>query len=183
MKVVSKPREDFLNEAYQFWKERRREFRFEDDPKSSAILKMSLRKNWLRRCRRALQLSIKEVARRAGVNPRTVGQIEVREENGDVTLKTMREVADAMGCEFVYGIRPKKGVYPSRMIWQQIMADLLARNQFQGTAVFKNPRRLARLASSRMITPAFRKKQGWVRNRVRYETWEWLPMRGEKKYF
>ena len=64
-------------------------------------------KGWVRATRDALGISARQLAARLNVNRPRVARIEQDEKQGRVTLKTMQAVADALGCEFVYGFVPK----------------------------------------------------------------------------
>jgi predicted DNA-binding mobile mystery protein A len=62
---------------------------------------------WVRAIREALGLPAKQLAARLGVVPSRVSAIEKAEVSGATTVKTLREVAEAMGCTFVYALVPK----------------------------------------------------------------------------
>ena len=62
---------------------------------------------WLRTVRKALQMSGAQLARRLGVTRALISQSESAELTGRVTLKKMREMAEAMNCRFVYAVVPK----------------------------------------------------------------------------
>jgi predicted DNA-binding mobile mystery protein A len=65
---------------------------------------------WLRAVREALGLSLEEVAHKLGkVDRRRVLEFEEGEANDRITLRSLKRVADAMGCELVYAIVPKSG--------------------------------------------------------------------------
>ena len=64
-------------------------------------------KGWVRAIRDALGMSARQLAIRLNVNRPRVTRIEQDEKQGRVTLKTMQNVAEALGCEFVYGFVPK----------------------------------------------------------------------------
>ena len=65
-------------------------------------------KGWIRAIRDALGLSTRQLGDRLGVSKSRITRIEQDEVNGGVTLKTMRRVADAFECVFVYGFVPRK---------------------------------------------------------------------------
>lgn len=65
-------------------------------------------KGWLRAVRQALGMSGKQFARRLGVTPPRITVLEKHEMSGAVTLKTMQQAADALGCDFVYAIVPRE---------------------------------------------------------------------------
>jgi predicted DNA-binding mobile mystery protein A len=65
-------------------------------------------KGWVRAIRDALGISTRQLGDRLGVNKSRITRIEQDEVGGSVTLKTMRRVADALDCVFVYGFVPRK---------------------------------------------------------------------------
>ena len=65
-------------------------------------------KNWLRSARLAQGLKGLELAKRLGVSPARVSMMESDEAKGAVTLKMMQRAANALDCEFVYVLVPKK---------------------------------------------------------------------------
>jgi len=67
-----------------------------------------IRMGWISYMRKAMCMSQSLLAKAAGLNQVTVLQIEKREIDGKVTIQTMRKIAAAMECEFVYAIIPKQ---------------------------------------------------------------------------
>jgi predicted DNA-binding mobile mystery protein A len=64
-------------------------------------------KGWLRSIREALGMSGKQLGERMDVSQPRVVQMEKDEVSGAVTLKTMRQAAEAMDCIFVYAMVPR----------------------------------------------------------------------------
>ena len=64
-------------------------------------------KGWLRSIREALGMSGKQLGERLKVSQPRVVQMEKDELSGALTLKTMRQAAEAMDCQFVYAIIPR----------------------------------------------------------------------------
>ncbi len=64
---------------------------------------------WIATARKALGMSVAQIARRLGVTRARISHAEKAELSGSVTLKTMRATAEAMGCRFVYAIVPVEG--------------------------------------------------------------------------
>jgi predicted DNA-binding mobile mystery protein A len=64
---------------------------------------------WLRTVRKALNMSGAQLARKIGATRSRVAQAEKNELAGTVTLKTLHQMAEAMGCRVVYTIVPIKG--------------------------------------------------------------------------
>ncbi|MDW7773045.1 MAG: mobile mystery protein A [Desulfobulbaceae bacterium] len=67
-------------------------------------------KGWLRAVREALGMSGKQFARRLGVSAPWVSTLEKKELTGSVTIKTMRQAAEALDCVFVYAVVPRKSL-------------------------------------------------------------------------
>ena len=67
-------------------------------------------KGWVRAIRNALGMTGQQLARRLGTNRQRIARIEQDEKQGRVTVNTLRNVAEAMDCEFVYGFVPKQSL-------------------------------------------------------------------------
>ena len=65
-------------------------------------------KGWIRATREALGMSGKQLANRLNVSQPRIPRLEKDEVAGVVSLKTMRQAAEAMDCVFVYAIVPRK---------------------------------------------------------------------------
>ena len=63
---------------------------------------------WLRTVRRAVGITVAEVARRMGVVGSEVYRAEYAEERGVIELQTLRRAAEALGCDLVYGLAPRE---------------------------------------------------------------------------
>ena len=68
------------------------------------------RKGWIRALRDALGMSGEQLASRLGTNKQRVSRIEQDEKLGSITVKTLRNVAEALGCEFIYGFVPRQSL-------------------------------------------------------------------------
>ena len=64
-------------------------------------------RGWIRAIRDALGMSTTQLALRMKVHQPKISRIEQREVSGDITIKTMREAAEAMDCIFVYAVLPR----------------------------------------------------------------------------
>ena len=64
-------------------------------------------RGWLRSIRDALGMSGKQLGERMGVSQPRIVQLEKDEISGALTLKTMRQAAEAMDCIFVYAVVPR----------------------------------------------------------------------------
>ena len=65
-------------------------------------------RGWTKAIREALGMTTRQLAERMGVSPSRVTAIEKAEPTGAVTLKTLRETAEALDCQFVYAFVPTK---------------------------------------------------------------------------
>lgn len=72
----------------------------------------------LRTVRHALRIPVMEVAEAMGIDRSVVFDIETREERGGVTLATMSRMAEAMGCQVVYGVVPLDGL-TMEALWEK----------------------------------------------------------------
>jgi predicted DNA-binding mobile mystery protein A len=64
-------------------------------------------KGWIRAVREALGMNGTQLAQRLKVSQPRIPKIEQDELAGGLTLKTMRQVAEALDCVFVYALVPK----------------------------------------------------------------------------
>jgi len=62
---------------------------------------------WVKTLREALNMSAEQLAQRLGLSRSRVVQLENAEIHDAITLRTLRETADALECELVYAIVPK----------------------------------------------------------------------------
>lgn len=88
------------------------------------------RAGWVKTLRIALNMSVEQLANRLGLTRSRITQLENAETHNAVTLRTLREVANAMECEFVYAFVPKghstlEGIIKTRA--EQIAKERVAR--------------------------------------------------------
>lgn len=67
-------------------------------------------KGWIRAIRDALGMNGRQMADRLGEHRSYTAQIERREMTGAITLASMKKVAQALDCTFVYGFVPHKSL-------------------------------------------------------------------------
>jgi len=65
---------------------------------------------WVRTMRNALGMSGLQLAHRVSVTKARISRLEHDELQGNVTLKSMRSMAKAMNCRFIYAIVPEQEV-------------------------------------------------------------------------
>ena len=64
---------------------------------------------WIKAIRTALGMSMQQLASRLNITKQGVMDIERREKDGSITIKSLRNVANAMDMQLVYGFVPNGG--------------------------------------------------------------------------
>lgn len=64
---------------------------------------------WLKAVRVSLGMSLQQLADKLSITKQSVQEIELREKEGNITLKSLRETANALDMQLVYGLVPKDG--------------------------------------------------------------------------
>jgi predicted DNA-binding mobile mystery protein A len=65
-------------------------------------------RGWIKAIREAIGMTTGQYAKRLGVSQPRVAALEKAEADGVVTLKTLRQAAEALDCDFVYALVPRK---------------------------------------------------------------------------
>ena len=65
-------------------------------------------RGWIKAIREAIGMTTGQFARRLGVAQPRVAALEKAEADGVVTLKSLRQAAEALDCDFVYALVPRK---------------------------------------------------------------------------
>lgn len=66
------------------------------------------RAGWIKTLRKTLGMTAQQLAVRLGVTRARIVQLEDAEKHDAITLRTLKKAAEAMGCELIYAIVPKK---------------------------------------------------------------------------
>jgi predicted DNA-binding mobile mystery protein A len=77
--------------------------------KEIGSLQKVLETGWIKSIRTAIGMSLVQLANRLGVTKQNVQAIENREQEGTLSLKTLRDVARVMDMKLVYGFVPTDG--------------------------------------------------------------------------
>lgn len=64
---------------------------------------------WIKGIRNALGMSMQQLGNKLSITKQSVQEIEQREKEGRITIKSLREVACAMDMQLVYGFVPNDG--------------------------------------------------------------------------
>ena len=67
------------------------------------------RSGWLAAIREAQGIPLRQIAKTLAVTPQAVQKLQVSEANDAISLKCLRQAAEAMGCELVYALLPRSG--------------------------------------------------------------------------
>lgn len=62
---------------------------------------------WLKAVRVSLGMTMQQLARKLSITRQSVREIELREQEGSITLKNLRDAANALDMHVVYGLVPK----------------------------------------------------------------------------
>ena len=64
---------------------------------------------WINAIRTTLGISLQQLAKKMSITKQSVQEIEIREKDGSITLKSLKEVAKVMDMQLVYGFVPNDG--------------------------------------------------------------------------
>ncbi len=64
---------------------------------------------WLKAVRTALGMSLQQLSKRLSITKQSMQEIEQREKDGSITIKSLREAAKALDMQLVYGFVPLDG--------------------------------------------------------------------------
>ena len=64
---------------------------------------------WIKAIRNALGMSMQQLGNKLSITKQSIQEIEQREKDGSITLKSLKEVAKAMDMQLIYGFVPNDG--------------------------------------------------------------------------
>jgi predicted DNA-binding mobile mystery protein A len=64
-------------------------------------------RGWISQLRKAFNMSLAQIGERLSKTPQAIKEIEKRESDESITLKSLREAGDALNMKLVYGFVPK----------------------------------------------------------------------------
>lgn len=118
------------------------------------------RSGWLRAVRTSIGMSQSDLSRRLSVAQPTVEGYERAEASGAITLASLRRAADALDCDLVYALVPRRGLEASiiaraRELAEQIVrrTDHSMRLEAQGVPAVETRRQIADLARTLASKP------------------------------
>lgn len=108
------------------WSQRKKLCRADDEIKGFRTVGPQ-RADRLRQARKAMLYSLEQAADLLGVTRQVFLRLEQREASGKITLERLSAAAEAMGCELVYTIRPRRGKSFAEATWARIADEVEAR--------------------------------------------------------
>lgn len=98
--------------------------------------------SWCKYVRTGLGMTLKQLAKKAGVSYSQIAQIERNEAQDKITLASLKKVAHAMECELIYGFVPNKKLGDIRKEQalkkaKQILAESNLHMEYEDQAVKK----------------------------------------------
>ncbi len=116
---------------------------------------------WIRTVREALGMSLRQLAKRTGLSKTAVASIEKNEAKGSVRLESLVRLADAMDCEFVYAVVPRRSLEETLKRQTTLAAEHLVRRvsdsmelEAQGTSQEERDRLVEELEKRLRDNPA-----------------------------
>lgn len=64
---------------------------------------------WIKAIRVTLGISLQQLGNKLSITKQSVREMELREKEGNITLKSLKHAADALDMQLVYGFVPKDG--------------------------------------------------------------------------
>ncbi|MBA3993346.1 MAG: transcriptional regulator [Cyanobacteria bacterium DS2.3.42] len=69
-----------------------------------------LPRGYIHEIRNALEMTTRQLAERLGISQPSVIDLEKNEHSGSITLRTLENAAEALGCRVVYAVVPKESL-------------------------------------------------------------------------
>ncbi len=161
------PNSEEINYAFRLWYFKNFKFKLEDRIIES-FLDINIEaqpKSWLKVARQAMHKSALAVAKEMKITPRAYAKHEIGEENKTITLAKLMEAAEALDCEFVYGIRPKTRKKFSTLIWERTLPRALQHPWLTKCDQKRKGHALYYIATQLIKNPKFRREQNWSQHK------------------
>ena len=118
---------------------------------------------WIKPIRTALKMTLRQLGNRMNLSPQSIGEMEKREANGNITLNTLKDLARALDMGFVYGFIPNKGSI-EQMIEQRAQ-EIVARTNI--TMALEDQQN-----SKERLTKAIAQKKEKIKNEMPKYLWD-----------
>ena len=122
---------------------------------------------WIKAIRTAIGMSMQQLGNKLNVSKQGIMDIEKREKDGSITIKSLREIARAMDMQLVYGFVPNDGSLDALI---EKRATELATQIVMRTA---NTMKLENQANSKKrIETAIRERAAAIKNEMPKMLWD-----------
>ena len=64
---------------------------------------------WINTIRTSIKMTLEQLGTRISTSKQGAKKVEEREADGSITIKSLKEAANALDMDFVYGFKPRKG--------------------------------------------------------------------------
>jgi len=157
--------QDYDRAFYRWWTDDFpvKEFDLAVEPFNKIEISNGQKNGWLRAAREALLISNEAAAGKLKISRAGFSKLEKMEDEGKITLETLAKAADALDCELVYAIRPKKRVRFSQLIWQKLVREAEVHSWVKRSPPQTKAQALAKIVRQCFHDSEFRKSQGWKR--------------------
>ncbi|MCP4411966.1 MAG: mobile mystery protein A [Gammaproteobacteria bacterium] len=85
------------------------------------------KEGWLKTVRKALNMSVTQLAKRLDVTRSLIYKTEKAEQSGGITLNKMKQVAQALECRFIYAVVPSHKPYTIESIVETMAKKMAMR--------------------------------------------------------
>ncbi|RNL60879.1 mobile mystery protein A [Zhongshania marina] len=137
-----------------------RQYREQVNKASSSVRSLPMPKEgWIRTVRKALGMSGAQLGRKMGKTRAAISNIEKAELSGGVTIAAMEQLAEALGCRFVYAIVPEAQIEGVIEKQAEKKAEGLVRKANQHMALEAQS-----LESDKVAYEVDRLKQGFIKD-------------------
>jgi hypothetical protein len=120
---------------------------------------------WLRDAREASLIPLTLAAKKMEMTRGGFSRLEDREQTGKINLELLAKAAEAIDCELVYAIRPKKRMRFSVFIWKNLVEKAETHSWVRTRVASKQAQALAKIATELFQDPQFRREHGWTERR------------------
>ena len=80
------------------------------DKQLSGFTMTTIHNNWFQIIRESLGMSTRYLAKKLGITPGRVAQLQKAESDGSITLRNLQKIAKALECEMIYAFVPKESL-------------------------------------------------------------------------
>lgn len=110
----------------------------------------------------------RKIAKKMGISQQSYVNLEKREAEGTVTLKSLEHLARALDCDLIYALVPKNREPISWQIWKKIYPIAIRDEYLKKLRPHLRANAIASMARKIMNDAEFRRQQGWSERGLQY---------------